>query len=119
MFSALHRINHIALRQFCLFPLDCCRRLAGNVINDSVDPTHFVNDSAADDIQNLIRDSCPISSHEVSGGDTTQCKSIIIGAAIPHDTNRTHVGQNSEILMDLVCQPSIGDLFTEDPISVL
>ena len=99
-----------------LFPLDCCRWFGGNVIEDAVDVVHFVDDAARNLIQYLVRDACPVSSHKVGGGDTAQRHGVVIGTEVAHDADRTHIGQNSEILVDGFIQTCFGNLIAEDEI---
>ena len=77
---------------------------------------HFVDDADRNLIQYLVRDACPVSSHKVGGGDTAQREGVVIGSEVAHDADRTHIGQNSEILVDGFIQTCFGNLIAEDEI---
>ena len=101
-----------------LFPLDGCRWFGGDIVADAVDVVDFVYDTNRNLVQNFVRDSCPVSGHKVGGGYTAQSEGVIIGSEVTHNADRTHVGQNCEVLMNRFVQSCFCDLITEDEISV-
>ena len=75
---------------------------------------NFIDNTNRNFIQHFIGDTRPIGSHEVGGGDGTQGKSVIIGAAIALYANGTHIGQNSKILIHCMFQFCFGNFIAED-----
>lgn len=74
------------------FPLYRRWWFTGDVIHNPVDVGYFIDDSDRDPVQDLIGDSGPVGSHEVSGGDRAEGQGVVIGAAVTHDTYGAHVG---------------------------
>lgn len=73
-------------------PLNRCRWFTGDVIYNSVDVGHLVDNSDGDPVQDLVGDPGPVGSHEVSGGDRAEGQGVVIGAAVAHDAHGAHVG---------------------------
>ena len=48
------------LSLFLLFPLNRCRRFARDVIDDTVDARHFIDDAAGNDIKDMVGDMGPV-----------------------------------------------------------
>ena len=86
------------------FPLDGRGRLAGDVIDNTVNAGNFVDNSDADFIQHVIRDTRPIGGHEVAGSHSPQRQGVIIGTAVSHDTYTAGIGEHRKILVDS-CPP--------------
>lgn len=104
--------------RYFLFPLNGCRWFGGDIVADTVDVVNFIYDTNRNLVQNFVRDSCPVSGHKVRGGYTAQSKGVIIGSEVAHNADRTHVGQNCEVLMNRFIQSSFCNLITEDEISI-
>ena len=56
---------------FCLFPLNGCWWLAGDVVHDPVDVGHLVDDAHADTVQDLVGDAGPVGGHDEDGGQVS------------------------------------------------
>ena len=48
-----------------LFPLNCSRRFARDVVDDAVDVRYFVHDAGADGLQHFPRDASEVTRHAV------------------------------------------------------
>ena len=62
---------------YLLFPLNCCRWFRCNIVHDTVDVLYFVYDTTGDCVQYVVRDACPVSSHEVCCCYATQCQCVV------------------------------------------
>lgn len=67
-----------------LFPLNRSRRLAGDVVGDTVDAAHLVDDAVAGAGQQVIRQARPIGGHEIVRRDRAQGNDLLVGAVIAH-----------------------------------
>lgn len=101
-----------------LFPLYCCRRFGGYVVNYAVYALDLVDDAHGHFIEHLVRDSCPVGGHEVRGGDAAEGESIIIRPAVAHDADGAHIGQHREILVHRALKMRLCDLLAEDEVGV-
>ena len=102
-----------------LFPLDRSRWLCGNIIHNAVDILDLIDDTGRDHFQHLIRNPCEVCGHEVRGSYPAESQCVVIGSSVAHYTNGTHIGQHCEVLVNAPVQSGLGDLLTEDPVSVL
>lgn len=48
-----------------LFPFNGGRRFARNIVNDTVDVVYFVDDAAGNLVEDIVRNTGPVSCHEV------------------------------------------------------
>ena len=110
------RVAIYLLLDSILFPLYGCGWLGSDIVNDTVYVFHFIDDTSGNLIQYVIGNTCPISSHEVCCCHAAQSDGIVICSEVAHNTNRTNVGDNSEILVDISVQTGFYDLFPEDGI---
>ena len=101
-----------------LFPLDCCRGLAGDVVTNPVDALHLVDDTHADAVQHVVGDSGPVGGHEIAGGDGAESQGIVVGAAVAHDAHGAGVGEDSKILVQVLVLAGLGNLVPEDEIGL-
>ena len=74
-------------------------RLRCEIVEYSVYPSYFIDDTVHNLHQNLIRDLCRLCGHEVNSLDRTECNGEIIGSFIAHNSDGTHVGKCREILV--------------------
>ena len=102
---------------FRLFPLNSCRWFRGDVVADAVDMVNLVDDADGNLVENLVRDSCPVSGHEVGGCNAAECEGIIVGSEVAHNAYGAHVCQNCEVLVNRLVQTSFSDLVAEDEVS--
>ena len=75
-----------------LFPLDRRGGLGGEVEGDAVDVRDLVDDPARDSLEQVVRQSGPVSGHRVLGGDRADHDRIGIGAAVALDPGRANDG---------------------------
>ena len=99
-----------------LFPLNGCRGLAGDVINDPVDALDLVDDAGGDLVQHVVGDAGPVGGHKVAGGDGAESQSVVIGPAVTHNAHGTHVGEHREILVHGALQMGLSDLVPENEV---
>ena len=52
------------------FPLNGCRRFAGNVVYNSVNMPNLIHNAHGNLVQNLVGDTGPIGGHKIGGGDS-------------------------------------------------
>ena len=79
---------------------------------------YFIYDTAGNCIQNLVRDASPISSHKICSRYTAESQGVIIGAEVAHYTHCTSIGENRKVLVDRPVKASLGNFFSEDPVSI-
>ena len=101
---------------FQLFPLHRGRGLACDVIDNAVDPFHFIYDPHRDLIQDLIGDPGPVGSHKIIGRDCPERQRVVIRPSVPHDAHRAGVGEDSEVLVQVSGLAGPGDLIPENKI---
>ena len=70
-----------------LFPLNRRWWFTGDIVDNAVDVVDFVDDAAGDFIKDVVRDTCPVGSHEVGGGDAAESEGIVVGAEVTHDAD--------------------------------
>src|SRR5574340_200241 len=88
--AAFHAIRCLAVPDAESFPLDRRRRLAADVVDDTVDAAYFVDDAVGDLAEQGVGQFGPVGGHEVLGLHGAQRDHVIIGAAVAHDTDRLH-----------------------------
>jgi hypothetical protein len=59
---------HANLGTVRLFPLNCCRRLRSNVIDDTVNVVYFVHDTHGNFLEHIPRNTRPVGCHTVNRG---------------------------------------------------
>src|SRR6476659_7028295 len=64
-------------------PLDRRRRLAGDVVDDAVDPGDLVDDAVGDAAEELVGERAPVGGHEVVGVDGAESDDALVGAVVP------------------------------------
>lgn len=79
---------------------------------------HFVDDSHAHFVQHFVGDAGPIGGHEVGGGDSSKCQGVVVGSEVAHDADAPIVGEDGEVLVDVVIHAGFGDFVTEDVVGV-
>ena len=99
-----------------LFPLNRCRRFARDVIDDTVDARHFIDDAAGDDIKDMVGDMGPVTCHAVGAVDGAQSDGVGIGSEVTHDPNTADVRQAGKVLPDTAVKTGFGNFFAEDGI---
>ena len=62
-----------AVKRIALLPLDGSGRLARNVVDDAVDATYFVDDAVRNPRRQVVRQMCPVRSHEIQCFNCAQC----------------------------------------------
>ena len=71
-----------------LFPFDRRRRLAGYIVNNSINAPDLIYNPAGYDAQNLIRDLRKISGHKINGLNRTNGNDVFIASFIAHYPDR-------------------------------
>src|SRR5271169_88877 len=95
-------------------PLNRPRRLAGHVINDTVDALHLVDDAGGDAADEFHVEGIEVSCHAVGRGHRAQPNDIIIGAVVAHDADGAHRQQHGEGLPDVVVEAGAADFLDID-----
>lgn len=114
--ASLQRLAGCFLFLFLLFPLNRCRRFARDVIDDTVDARHFIDDAAGDDIKDMVGDMGPVTCHAVGAVDGAQSDGVGIGSEVTHDPNTADVRQAGKVLPDTAVKTGFGNFFAEDGI---
>ena len=73
-----------------LLPLDCCWWLGGDIIDDAVDATHFVDDLVAGLGKEFVWKMYPVGCHPVGGDDGAEGNTAFISAFITHHAYTLH-----------------------------
>ena len=71
-------------------PLNRRRRLARHVISNARNALDLIDDTAADSLQQFVRQVCPTSGHEVDGFYGTQGHDPCVTTAIAYNANGFH-----------------------------
>ena len=95
MLQAPWATQELGLRNKSL-PLNRRRRLRAHVIRDSVNPAHFVDDSAGYFFEQGIGQLRPIRSHEIAGLHGAERDDVVVGAAIAHHADALDGEENCE-----------------------
>ena len=117
--ASLQRLAGCFLFLFLLFPLNRCRRFARDVIDDTVDARHFIDDAAGDDIKDMVGDMGPVTCHAVGAVDGAQSDGVVVGALVAHDADTAHVGQRGKVLARALGHGQLVDLLTPDGVGIL
>ena len=112
------RINTGFLRCFVLFPLDGGGGLGGDIVDDTIDALHLVDDAGGDLVQHIVGDAGPVGSHEVAGGDGAERQGVIVGAAVAHDAHGAGIGEDGKVLVDVLVLAGGGDLLPVDGVGI-
>ena len=70
-------------------------------------------------MENLPRNFCAFSCHEVTGHNGTKCYSVVVGSEIAHYAYGTHISEGCEILAQVLIYPCFGNFLTVNSISFL
>ena len=95
-------------------PLDCGRRLARNVVHNTVDVRHFVDNAVGNHAQYVVRDARPVRCHRVHARYAAKRDRIIVCPLVTHYAHAAHIGQHREILPDFFIQFRFRNFVTED-----
>ena len=85
---------------FLSLPLNRCRRLGGDVIDDAVDAADFVDDAIGNFRQQLRRKRDPVGGHTVLALHHAQGYDVLVAALVSRDTNGFDRQQNRKGLPD-------------------
>ena len=102
----------------CLFPLDCCAGLGGEVEEDAVDAVYLVGDAVGDVLQQREGNVFDGRGHRIGGVDSTQDHRIGKGALAVLDADGLEVRYDGEVLPDLALEVVLCELFTEDRVGL-
>ena len=97
-----------------LLPLDRPRRLAGDVVEDTVDAGDFVADSVGGAGEYVGGEAEPVGGHGVFGGDGAEGADFFVGAFVALDADGADGQQVDEGLPDVAVEAGLGDLVDED-----
>lgn len=103
---------------FVLFPLDGGGGLGGDIVDDTIDALHLVDDAGGDLVQHIVGDTGPVGSHEVAGGDGAERQGVIVGAAVAHDAHGAGIGEDGKVLVDVLVLAGGGDLLPVDGVGI-
>ena len=78
----------------------------------------FVYDAARDFIEDIVRNTGPISRHEVCRRNAAQGQCVVIGSEVAHDADGAVIGEDGKVLVDVALHAGIGDFFAEDGIGI-
>src|SRR3954453_9562021 len=81
-----------------LFPLNRCRRLRRDVVDDAVYAAHLVDDAVAHFGQHVEGDSRPVGGHEILAFDGADGDDAVVAAAVAHDADRADRQEDGEDL---------------------
>lgn len=112
------RINTGFFKQLDLFPLDGGGGLGGDIVDDTIDALHLVDDAGGDLVQHIVGDAGPVGSHEVAGGDGAERQGVIVGAAVAHDAHGAGIGEDGKVLVDVLVLAGGGDLLPVDGVGI-
>ena len=101
------------------FPLNSCRGLGGDVIDDAVDVLDLVYYPHRAAFQNVIRYSCKIGGHKVCCCNRSKSKGIIIRSSVTHYSDRPHRSEHRKVLAYLPVKSALCKLVPEYPVGVL
>ena len=65
-----------------VIPTRWWRGAGGDIVDDTIDALHLVDDAGGDLVQHIVGDTGPVGSHEVAGGDGAERQGVIVGAAV-------------------------------------
>ena len=102
-----------------LLKLNRSRRFTRQIIEYSVNPTNFIDNSAHYFIKYFIRNLRCLSSHKIYRIHCTKCNCIIVSSLVTHNTNASHVGQGCKILSDAAVKSRVCNLFSINCICIL
>ena len=102
-----------------LLKLNRSRRFTRQIIEYSVNPTNFIDNSAHYFIKYFIRNLRRLSSHKIYRIHCTKCNCIIVSSLVTHNTNASHVGQGCKILSDAAVKSRVCNLFSVNCICIL
>lgn len=100
------------------FPLDRCRGLAGDVVDHAVDLLHFIDDAAADLVEDFVGDGIVFGGHGVLRGDGAQADHVAVGAFVAHDADGADVREGGEGLPDLAREAGFFEFFAVDGVGL-
>src|SRR5205807_2553750 len=99
-------------------PLDRCRGLRADIIDDSRNAFYFIGNSAGNRCEKIMREARPVRSHAVHATDGAEGADIIVRALIAHHADRLHRKQDDECLPCRVIKIRGAKLFDEDRVGV-
>ena len=102
-------LRHVCILQR-LLPLNCSRGLSGDVVGDSVDALHLVDDPGRDTKLCLHLHGVDFGSHEVIGGDTPDCTHTLVCPAVTHHAHALAGQQDHEGLGNVIVNACFTDL---------
>ena len=80
---------------------------------------NLIAQAVGDTGENVVRNSCPVSSHKVVSCDSTDSNKVVIGAVVAHNADSAHIGEDGKELFQLVFNTAFSDFVTENSVSVL
>src|SRR6476659_3900470 len=95
-------------------PLDCRRRLRGQVERDPVHARDLVDDPAGDRLQQVVGQARPVGGHRVLGGDRPDHDRVSVGALVALDADGADRGQHREALPELAVEAGLAHLREQD-----
>src|SRR5258708_5637671 len=101
----------LGYRGCSLLPLDGRGWLAGDVVDDAIDASNFVDDPRAYPGEDVKRDPGPVRRHPIVAGDSPQSHEILVGAVVAHNSHAFQRREHGERLPDLLTQSGYFDLF--------
>src|SRR5687768_3909498 len=100
-------------------PLDRARRLRRDVIDDAIDPPHFVDDSARNAVQYVVGHAIPVGGHEVGRLDRSNRENVLIRSLVTHHPHAADRQQHGKRLGGLAIEVCFSNLIDHDLIGVL
>src|SRR5690606_5502894 len=100
------------------FPLDGARRLARDVVDDTVDALDLVYDAGRGAAEELHVVVVEVRCHAVDRSNGTQSADIVIGAVVTHYTHRLDGQKYCECLPDRVVKPRLANLVQIDRVGL-
>ena len=97
-----------------LLPLNCSRRLRGDVVDDPVDAAHLVDDAPGAERQEFVVEGEGIGGHAVGRGDGAKRADEIVGPGVAHDADGLDRQKHGEGLPDGVVEAVVADFVEVD-----
>ena len=110
------RINTGFFKQLDLFPLDGGGGFGAYVVDDAVYALDLVHYAHGHLVQHVVGYPRPVGGHEVARRHAAQGKRVIVGPAVSHDADGTHIGQHRKILAHRSLKLRLCDLVTENEV---
>src|SRR5437868_13652611 len=94
--------------------IDSARGFRGDVLDDAVDASHFVDDAGGRRGQEIVVEVEVIGGHAVGRCHGAQRTDKIIGAIVAHDADRLNGEEHREGLPDRIIEAGLPDLIEID-----